>query len=386
MHIQRLKESDFDEAMDFINMVFSMACSPTDIAKTLPRLYKPTDECMNCNFVVRENGRIRALAGLYTNFLQAGDETLKLGGIGAVSSHPNDRNKGWMKLLMDRCIEEMQQAGFDLSYLNGLRHRYKYFEYEKSGILLEHKINKSNLKHSSDAYSLQPYRFELMQASDLGYIQKAKELYDVQSNYCIRKADEFYLYVSGHCMHPWVALDAGGNMVGYCVANPEQNKIAEIFAESGAALAAMIRSWFMQHNVQEISVIASQWCSDNERYLGGIAEDVRVTSNGNWRIFNWQKVIQTLLRVKNSQQHLADGAFCLGISQYGNIKIYVHRGIIGCERTSEQSDVEWDNTTATRILFGHIPPPIVTDVSEAVESLASSWFPLPLNWQPMNFV
>jgi hypothetical protein len=99
-----LAAKDFEEAIDFINMVFSMAYCPFDFVKFLPRLNKPTDECMGWNLAVRENGRIRALVGMYLDKLQAGDETLRLGGIGAVSSHPNDRGKGWMKLLMERQI------------------------------------------------------------------------------------------------------------------------------------------------------------------------------------------------------------------------------------------------------------------------------------------
>lgn len=386
MQIERLLAKDFEEALDFINMVFSMAHCPFDFVKFLPRLYKPTDECMSRNLVVRENGRIRAFVGMYPDIVQVGETTLKLGGIGAVSSHPNDRGKGWMKLLMEAQINEMMQEEIDLSFLVGLRQRYMYFGYEKTGALLEYKLNKSNMKHDKESGELPPIKLVPMQADDLQRIRKAKELHDAEPLHCLRPLEEFYLFLLTGNMQPWAALGPDGAMVGYLTCNAERNRIPEIFADNATALAGMVRGWFAQQNIQETAVILPSWAQASAQCLGGMAEDVHVAGSGNWRIFNWHKVVGALLRMKRSQQRLADGALCIGISEYGNLKISISGEQVTCDRTSERADVEWDAFTATRVMFGHVPSVCVTAMPKSIQPLTASWFPLPLSWIPQNHV
>ena len=136
MEIVKLRACDYDDALDFLDFVFSKAYGPTHFGTMLPLCYRPTDEHMGHNFAVRENGKIRGIVGLFPAQVKVGGETLNLGGIGGVSAHPSDRGKGWMKLLMAHAIEEMESAETDLSFLIGLRQRYQHFGYEKTGVLL----------------------------------------------------------------------------------------------------------------------------------------------------------------------------------------------------------------------------------------------------------
>jgi len=352
MGIIRLKASDFDEALDFLNLVFSRAYAPTCFEKMLPLIYRPTDEHMRCNFAVRENGRIRAIVGLFPAQVQAGDTVLALGGIGGVSSHPNDRGKGWMRQLMNRCIEEMQHTTVDLSFLTGLRQRYQYFGYEKAGSLVEHTVSKTNLSHSLEQSETATVRFAPLVATDIEYISKAKALYDRQPVRCIRPASDFYLYLLSMNAEPWVALSPAGGMVGYLVHDPNQSRITEIFAESDAAFAGMIRCWVAQQNTAESSVILSLWQGNHTRYLGGLAEESRLTDNGNWRIFNWEKVINALLVIKQTDRFLRDGSLSIGIKEYGTIHICIRNGQIECAKTALPPDFEWEPSIAARVLFG----------------------------------
>lgn len=100
MELVQLSASDFEEALDFLDLVFSTAYAPTRFGNMLPLLYQPTDEDMQHNFAIREHGRIRAIVGMFPSQIQVGSKILHLEGIGGVSSHPNDRGKGWMKQLM----------------------------------------------------------------------------------------------------------------------------------------------------------------------------------------------------------------------------------------------------------------------------------------------
>ena len=48
MELVRLKANDYEEAMDFLDIVFSKAHCPHDFGSMLPIIYRPTDEHMNC--------------------------------------------------------------------------------------------------------------------------------------------------------------------------------------------------------------------------------------------------------------------------------------------------------------------------------------------------
>ncbi len=132
LDVVQLAGADFDEAMEFLNGVFGEH-RPHDFATLLPSIYQPSDEHMACNHALREDGRIRAVVGLFPIDWQVGDRLLKVGGIGGVSTHPGVRGKGYMGILMRHCVERMKAEGFHLSWLGGQRQRYGYFGYEKCG-------------------------------------------------------------------------------------------------------------------------------------------------------------------------------------------------------------------------------------------------------------
>jgi hypothetical protein len=252
--------------------------------------------------------------------------------------------------------------------------------------MLEYKLSKSNLKHFKDSEGLPPIRLEPLQASDLQRIRKAKELHDAQPVRCLRPLESYHLYLQTGYAQPWAALGPDGGMVGYLVSNPERNRIAELFAESETVLTGMARAWFAQQNVQETTIVLPSWAQDSARYLSRMSEDVRATNSGNWRIFNWHKVVGALLAVKNAQNRLADGTLCIGIREYGNLKISVCGEKATCESTPERADMECDPLTAMRVLFGNIPSAYETAIPRYIEPLTTSWFPLPLSWLPQNYV
>ena len=93
----QLRGTDFDECMDFLNEVFSEH-APHDFAGMLPSIYQPTDEQMACNYAIRVDGKLAAVVGLFPAQWQVGDQVLKVGGIGGVSTHKRVRGAGYMKL------------------------------------------------------------------------------------------------------------------------------------------------------------------------------------------------------------------------------------------------------------------------------------------------
>lgn len=131
--IIRLSRKDYSEAIDFINMVFSMNYCPYNFPEMLPVLYKPTEEQIKCHYVIKEEGKIKALLGIYPAEIVINKNIFRMARIGAVSTHPNSQGKNMMKTLMEFATKKIKQDRYSIAYLEGLRNRYLYFGYEKCG-------------------------------------------------------------------------------------------------------------------------------------------------------------------------------------------------------------------------------------------------------------
>lgn len=386
MELVRLKAADYEEAIDFLDLVFSKAHCPHSFAEILPIIYRPTDEHMNCNFAVRENGRIRGIVGLFPAEMKIGDIVLKVGGIGGVSAHPSDKGKGWMKLLMGAAIEEMENTGVDISWLSGLRQRYSYFGYEKTGVMLAYEVSQTNLRHIMADKPASSLRFVPIECSDKQYLEKAKKLHDRQPLYCERSEEDFWLFLTAVTTMPWAALNEAGEMVGYMVVSKDQTCITEIFADTDEILVQMVQSWLLWKKTEEMKVLLAPWQQETAREIGRFAEEYRVTDSGNFRIFNWDKVVGSLMQLKQQMEPLMAGSMKLGIEGYGTLLITVEAGKVSCSKTEMEAQVVLDPKTASRVLFGHIPSWFVTELPAEVKELADCWFPLPLCWLIQNHV
>ena len=144
--IAPLSAVDFDEAMAVMNLAFGKS-PPADFASILPKLYRPDDSLMACLWALRRDGRIRAVVGIHPLTWKVGAATLPVAGIGGVSTHPDCRGQGMMQRLMTHCVGVMKEEGYPLSVLGGQRQRYGYFGYERCGVEVELRLNKSNIRH-----------------------------------------------------------------------------------------------------------------------------------------------------------------------------------------------------------------------------------------------
>ena len=386
MELVRLRAADYEDAMDFLDLVFSKAHCPHNFAEILPIIYRPTDEHMHCNFAVRENGKIRGIVGLFPMEMKVGDQILKVGGIGGVSAHPKDKGKGWMKMLMKASVDEMKADGTDLSWLGGLRHRYQHYGYEITGSMLEYEVSKTNFRHVYEGAELPEFSFVPMKEEDAGYLAKAKELHDSQPIHAVRSLEDYWLILTTVRATPWAALNADGNMVGYLVLSHDQTCINEIFAENDEILEQMIRIWVAQQKQESVKVKLAPWQEEAARRMGVLAEEFRMTESGNYQIFNWEKVVGSLIEAKHQRESLPDGKLRLGISDYGTLEICVEKGKVSCKKTEEEAEAVLDSFAAMRMLFGHCPVQFVADIPVHVKQMANAWFPLPLCWMIQDHV
>ncbi len=373
--IIQLRGEDFEEAMDFLNLVFS-AHAPHDFARLLPLLYRPTDQHMSHNYAIRQGGRLRAIVGLFPLRWQVGQKVLRVAGIGGVSTHPNCRGAGLMQCLMQHCVRQMQAEGYPLSWLGGQRQRYGYFGYEKCGVSLSFSLNKSNLKH---CFSGEPrLGFAPLGPQEGERLARARALHDAQAAHALRSPEDFHFHCLSWNHRPFVALDQGDRMAGYLVASGKGDYIAELVAESDEAAVEIARSWVAQKD-QGITLDLSPVASGLARRLGQFCEGVSVRSSGNWQVFTWAEVVDDLLKLRRSSGPLAEGTVVVGIQGYGRIQLEVDGNQAGSALTDALADVECDAPTALRLLFGPLSPSQVMPLP-ARAALLESWCPLPLFW------
>ena len=127
---RQLTAEDFDECMDFLDLVFSGNGGHTVFTDLLPGLYQP--QLMHWQWAIRVGKQLMAVVGVFPRTLKVLDATLSVGGIGGVATHHRlSRGSGHMRALMNHCVDEMRSSGCDLAILGGQRQRYAYCEHPR---------------------------------------------------------------------------------------------------------------------------------------------------------------------------------------------------------------------------------------------------------------
>ncbi|MFH1571281.1 MAG: GNAT family N-acetyltransferase, partial [Gemmatimonadota bacterium] len=279
--IIQLRASEFDEAMEFLNMVFGEH-SPHDFARMLPTIYRPTDEHMTHNHAIRVDGRICAIVGMFPIAWQVGGARLRVAGIGGVSVRPDSRRLGYMRALMEHCVGRMKAEGCHVSWLGGQRQRYLYFGYDKCGSGYRFTLNKSNLRHSF--IGRPKVRFEPLTTDQPERLARSKALHDAQPVHVERPLADFHRHLVCWYHVPYAAVDGDGDMVGYLVANAAGDTVTELLARDDGAALEMVHAWTVDHCQAGATFELHPWARRLAQLLGRYCESVSSTSTGNWQV------------------------------------------------------------------------------------------------------
>ncbi len=380
--IIRLSAGDFEEAMAFLNAVFAEH-APHDFANLLPSVYQPTDEHMRCNYAIRDGGRLAAIVGVFPIDWRVGGILLRMAGIGGVSVHKDFRGKGYMKLLMNHAIEQIRAEGYDLSYLGGRRQRYAYFGYEVGATAYNLLFLRDNIRH---AFNGQDEVVTLEPAPDEADTNAAiKALHDAQLQYCERPVDTFGRYLRNWHSQPLLARDKTDKIVGYLSPNRDNRVANELVADTPENAVQVVRAWSDRID-ETVNVMVHAPAGPVLRRLNQFAEYTRVETGGNWQIFNWPHVLDTLFKAQHASSALPPGSVVLsidGLSQ--SLSLTVDTTGARCETTDSVPGLTVDSLTATRVLFGPAPPATVISLPDNAAMLAA-WCPLPLGISPQDKV
>ena len=148
----------------------------------------------------------------------------------------------------------------------------------------------------------------------------------------------------------------------------------------------LLRGWFAEQGGDRLEILLAPWQTEEARALSAFAESAWVTDCANWRIFRWDRVTESLLKLRAADVRLPEGGFTLEIAGWGGLRLEVSDSGTTCERTNAAPDVRLSTHTAAQLLFGPMPFFLLTQLPERIQPLAASWFPLPLCWLRQNYV
>lgn len=369
--IVQLTAADFEEALDFLNLVFSVH-GPIRFQTLLPKLYKPTDTHMGWNYAIKRNGRIRAIIGLYPMELNIGGATLKGAGIGAVAAHPNDKGQGHMKRLMRHHLDKMKTDGDQFSWLAGQRQRYGYFGYEVCGRMCRFFVSKDNIRHVCQDNP--DISFVPVKDSSDPHLERIEKWHNSFPIHVTRPLSVLWDILQSWRHEVFVAINSNRDPVGYLCADVKNGVVFELGGAEDS-IKSILAAWVNAQNNNVVTFLTPALPGRLVFELSRISDTQEIRANGSWQIFDWQAVISATLVLKSKTSPMVDGILRLEIIPCGVFELGVNGPEIWCRKTHRAPDVSIDALSAHRLLFGPLSP-AMSGLSD--NTILNKWCPLPL--------
>lgn len=358
----------YDDLMDFMNYVFGFNGNSSDFKKLLPKLYnKECDPCY-ANYVVTENGKLKAAIGAFDSVLNVGGEELICRGIGNVAVHPYSRSKGYMIDCMTMALSDMIRDGVDYSILGGQRQRYGYFGFDAIGPEYKIPINSTNMRHVFRDVPFTELEIRDVKADDIELLDKMFELHNSRPLHTVRSREKFF-DIARSWRKPVRAILKNGTFIGYFCGS-----LCELTLTNMTDFNDVIRNYI--RNYGDVTMDIAAWDTEMIEAAMAICEYTEVGTCDMFNIFNYKKFVGAFLRFKTTLETLADGTLTLFIHGYAGdckIKLTVENNTAVVEDYDSECDFELDHKEAMQLIFG-LHSPYTRQLKPAVRS----WFPLPL--------
>lgn len=364
---------DRNAYIDFINYVFSQAHQPHDFKRLIPKEYGDGRNSRAEHFLaLDEKGGIRGCVAVLPYELSVLGRELKLGFIGSVSVHPYARGENHMKTLMAMAEEWMMANGIDLGVLGGLRQRYQYFGYSKGGVSTGFAFTATNVRHALRDVDCAGVSIEPVTAEDDARLDAIFALHNARPIHALRSRERFL-----DIAHTWTnnlhAVMIDGECKGYLIAGNSGN-VAECQLADAADYPRVFKQWMTVCGANHITVSALTADLDLIDFMDRTAENTQINENENYRIFNWEKVLEALLALKQQVIGISDGCCCLKVSGQP-LCIRCEGGNIAISREIPEDAPEF---TALQLQDAMLRPAALMR-PVAVGGAPRDWFPLPLS-------
>ncbi len=383
----RIKKTE--EILDFANMVFSMEYSGTDFAFLLPKAYSPERCGIPIHHIIKEENAIKALIDIYPVFLHLqgySDRTVKAAYVGTVSVHPKARGRGYMIELMKAAEETARDQGCALMILDGERHRYQYYGFERAGIRYCFQIELGNITHccanSYDAaYMAAPgYSFEKLEREG----SFLDDLYGFYRRRLVtaRSREDFLLCLQSYGASVYVIL-RDGKPVGYVVLSSDGETISEIEMNDFHEFARVLYDLMKDFDVERLVVNAGMDETEKIVELEKMCDFCNACMSHQIKILDYETVLTFFMNWKQTYSTLAISDYVLGVrnAQTGCVENYllsVAEDQICVSRTERAADTVLEELELVRILTTSLCYVEQQKGEQSkIKNAPAGWFPLP---------
>lgn len=380
---------DAGDILDFANMVFSMEYSRTDFAALLPKAYAEGRRDIPVHHMIRENGRIRALIALYPMTLRLNGRdsiALKAAYIGTVCVHPDARGQGYLTRLMQEAERTAVAEGCDLMLLDGNRHRYLPYGFERAGIRCVFSMGKRNISHCcaalyEEAYMRSPiFSFEELDAGS-PYMDELYAMY-LRRNVTARTREDFFLCLQSFNASVYAVL-RGGKLAGYVNLSADEAEIPEFALDDIHELPRMVYDLMAGFELDEIRIAVGMDELEKIAYLEKMCHDFAMELSHHIKILHYDKVLEFLFRWKLRYDTLVSGTYVIGVhddaaSEAAAYRITVRDKDVQIEATAQKPDAVFDRVTFVRLLTtGFCVAEQQKGAAGRLKNAPRGWLPLP---------
>ncbi len=374
---------DTEEILDFANMVFSMSSGSIDFRRTLPKAYLTRRAMVPTHHVIKEEGRIKALIDVYPGKLRLEEESLSYGYIGTVSVHPRARSKGYMIELMKNAEDQLRRDGADFILLDGNRHRYQHYGFEKAGMKYCFNITRDSIRHYVNSHEEEcgqkdKIYFEFVDSVEHDAIETMYELYHRRNITARHDVEEFYLCLCGWEANTYaVMLD--DECIGYMNTTAEDDNVYEFALNDISKLPQVIWAFMQEMEPHELAVNVGMDEVEAISILDETSDYYTLNMSHQMKILNYESVLRFMLMWKQrAEGALQDGSFIIGIrDSKTNYKLCVEKGDVYVTQTGEDADVVYSGLELIRTLTTSYYYHEVRREGSALRKAPCGWFPLP---------
>lgn len=388
-YTERSRRKKTEEILDFANMVFSMEHGRIDFASLLPKAYSPKRSGIPIHHMMKEADKIKALIDIYPVVMHLQgkiDNAIKAAYVGTVCVHPNARGKGYMIELMKKVEEDARNQGCALMILDGDRHRYQYYGFERAGIRCSFQVATGNIIHCcariyDEEYMARPvYSFEELEEQspclDVLYGLYQERLVTARSR------EDFLLCLQSYGATAYAIL-RGGKPVGYVNLSADMKKVLEIEIDNIQELPRVLYDLMMGFDVEQLGISVGMDETDKIDQLEKACDSCNTCMSHQIKILDYEVVLTFLLNWKQEYDTLVRSDYVLGIRDEwtGSVEHYlmsVAENRICVSRTERAADVVFGELELVRVLTSNFCF-VEQQKGERskIKNVPAGWFPLP---------
>lgn len=342
------QNKDNQDIVDFINYVFSVAYTSHDFKKKLPKVYADdAKDTAATHYVIKEDGRIRAIVSLRKISVSVCEKILKYGLIGNVAVHPYSRGKGYMRELMERIIEKAKEDGIDLLALTGQRQRYGYFGFSPAGTALRYTVTDTNVRHALKDIDCSCISFLPLKKANAEQIDTVSKLYEKRPAHTLRERDE-YIKVMSSWESETNLIMSGERPVGYLYGD-----LREVVLEKEDLLYPVIKAYFDISGAKTAEMTVQPFEKRRVGLLSAVCESASIRPVSLIKVLNWERVLSAFTELKAKCSSLENSEKVVDIDgEILKLSIKSEKFRVQKALSTEKAEISLTESEAHELFFG----------------------------------